>query len=110
MGDVIDVARDIQYQCTGRISCTCYRDTMVKEFKDVKNKFFLRMQVDNKPGVLAAIASVFGVHKVSISKVIQKVITLSLIHILRIENVKAIDAYIDRIDEMIERKGEWLWH
>ena len=33
------------------------------------------MQVDNKPGVLAAIASVFGVHKVSISKVIQKVIT-----------------------------------
>mgnify|MGYP003259499269 CR=1 FL=1 len=75
MGDVIDVARDIQYQCTGRISCTCYRDTMVKEFKDVKNKFFLRMQVDNKPGVLAAIASVFGVHKVSISKVIQKVIT-----------------------------------
>ena len=75
MGDVIDVARDIRYQCTGRISCTCYRDTPVKEFKDVKNKFFLRMQVDNKPGVLAAIASVFGVHKVSISKVIQKVIT-----------------------------------
>ena len=33
------------------------------------------MQVDNKPGVLAAIASVFGVHKVSISKVIQKRIT-----------------------------------
>ena len=30
--------------------------------------------------------------------------------LLRIENVKAIDAYIDRVDEMIERKGEWLWH
>ncbi|MGF0033395.1 homoserine dehydrogenase [Bariatricus sp. SGI.154] len=75
MGDVIDVVRDIQYHCTGRISCTCYRNTKVKEFKDVKNKFFLRMQVDNKPGVLAAIASVFGVHKVSISKVIQKIIT-----------------------------------
>ncbi len=27
----------------------------------------------------------------------------------RQENVKAIDAYIDRVDEMIERKGEWLW-
>lgn len=33
------------------------------------------MQVENKPGVLAAIASVFGVHKVSISKVVQKIIT-----------------------------------
>ena len=75
MGDVIDVVRDIQYHCTGRISCTCYRETKVKEFREVKNKFFLRMLVDNKPGVLAAIASVFGVHQVSISKVIQKIIT-----------------------------------
>ncbi|MCF2681564.1 coproporphyrinogen dehydrogenase HemZ [Faecalicatena contorta] len=30
--------------------------------------------------------------------------------LIRVENVKAIDAYIVRIDEMIERKGEWLWH
>ena len=75
MGDVIDVIRDIQYHCTGRISCTCYRSTKIKSFSEVKNKFFLRMQVDNQPGVLAAIASVFGTHKVSISKVGQKVIT-----------------------------------
>jgi oxygen-independent coproporphyrinogen-3 oxidase len=31
-------------------------------------------------------------------------------NLIRMENVKAIDAYIRRIDEMIERKGEWLWH
>jgi oxygen-independent coproporphyrinogen-3 oxidase len=30
--------------------------------------------------------------------------------LIRLENVKAIDGYISRIDEMIERKGEWLWH
>ena len=71
MGDVVDVIRDIQYHCTGRISCTCYRETPVKNFKEVKNKFYIRMLVDNKPGVLAAIASVFGVHKVSIARVIQ---------------------------------------
>ncbi len=29
--------------------------------------------------------------------------------LVRQENVKAIDAYIERVDEMIERKGEWLW-
>lgn len=29
--------------------------------------------------------------------------------LMRIENVKAIDAYISRIGEMTERKGEWLW-
>lgn len=75
VGDVIDVVRDIQYHCTGRINCTCYRKTPVKQFMDVNNKFFIRMQVENKPGVLAAIASVFGEHEVSISKVVQKIIT-----------------------------------
>lgn len=75
MGDVIDIIRDIQFSCIGRISCTCYKNTPVKSSDDVKNKFFVRMQVTNKPGVLARIASMFGEHKVSISKVIQKVIT-----------------------------------
>lgn len=31
-------------------------------------------------------------------------------NIVRIENVKNVDDYIVRIHEMIERKGEWLWH
>ena len=30
-------------------------------------------------------------------------------NLIRLENVKAIDAYIRRVREMIERKGEWLW-
>lgn len=75
MGDVIDVIRNIVCGCTGRITCTCYRDTPVKKFDDIRNKFFLRMQVDNQPGVLASIASVFGAHKVSINKVVQKIVT-----------------------------------
>ena len=72
MGDIIDVARDIQYHCNGRISCTCYKELPIKDFDDVKNKFFLRMQVKNQPGVLACIAKVFGDHKVSIARVVQK--------------------------------------
>ncbi len=31
-------------------------------------------------------------------------------NLIRIENVKNIEEYISRIDEMIERKGELLWH
>ena len=72
VGDVIDVARDLAYNCTGRISCTCYRQIPVKDFGEVQNKFFLRMQVKNRPGVLAQIAQVFGGHKVSIASVVQK--------------------------------------
>ena len=52
--------------------CTCYKDLPIKEFGQVKNKFFIRMQVANEPGVLAAIAEVFGDHKVSITRVVQE--------------------------------------
>lgn len=31
-------------------------------------------------------------------------------NLIRIENVRDVGEYISRIDEMIERKGEWLWH
>ena len=72
VGDIIDVARDLAYDCTGRISCTCYRQIPVKDFGEVENKFFLRMQVKNQPGVLAKIAQVFGEHMVSIARVVQK--------------------------------------
>jgi len=72
MGDVLEVMRNIRYSCTGRVSCTCYMDTPLKAFGDIKNKFFIRMQVENYPGVLASISKVFADHKVSIAKVIQK--------------------------------------
>lgn len=72
MGDIIDVARNLKYHCTGRISCTCYKTIPVKAFDEVENKFFLRMQVRNQPGVLACIAKVFGDHTVSIERVVQK--------------------------------------
>lgn len=75
MGDVIDVVRNIQYHCTGRIGCTCYHTIPVKKIQDVKNKFYIRLQSNDRLGELAVIASIFGQHKVSITKVLQKGIT-----------------------------------
>jgi len=72
VGDVLDVVRNLEYHCSGRIGCGCYREIQIKDFREVKNRFFLRMQVTNEPGVLAGIAKVFGDHKVSIERVIQR--------------------------------------
>lgn len=94
VGDVIDVARDLRYGCTGRISCTCYKELRVKEWGDVKNAFFIRMQVKNEPGVLAAIAHVFGGHKVSIARVVQEH-TLPEIAELVIVTEKVKEKYMD---------------
>lgn len=72
VGDMIDVARNIMYNCTGRIGCSCYKELPIKKIDDVKNKYFIRMQVEDKCGVLAAVAKVFGEHQVSIAQFIQK--------------------------------------
>lgn len=72
MGDVIDVARNIVHNCNGRIGCTCYKSIPIKNIDDTKCKYFLRMQVSDKPGVLASVASVLGNNDVGIDRVIQK--------------------------------------
>lgn len=38
----------------------------------MQSRYFLRLSVEDRPGVLAGIASVFGNNNVSISQVIQK--------------------------------------
>lgn len=72
VGDVFDIVRNLRFHCTGRIACTCYKELPIKKMEDCANRYFLRMQVTNRPGVLAAIASVFGKNQVSIQQLIQK--------------------------------------
>ena len=72
VGDVIDSARNIQYKCNGRINCTCYKQTPIKTIDDIESSYFLRLQAVDRPGVLAAIANVFGNNNVSIAQIIQK--------------------------------------
>ena len=72
MGDVIDTARNIMYDCTGRISCGCYKEIPIKKIDEISNKYFLRMVVANTPGVLANIASVFANNGVGLEKVLQQ--------------------------------------
>lgn len=72
MGDIIDVARNIQFHCCGRIHCTCYKNLPIKKIQEIESKYFLRMLVDDKPGVLAKIADTLGRNNVSIAQVVQK--------------------------------------
>lgn len=72
MGDVIDVMRNLVYNCCGRIGCSCYKNINVKKIDETKSKFFLRIQATDKSGVLANIASVLGNNDVSIAQVVQK--------------------------------------
>lgn len=71
-GDIIDTARNLLMGCTGRIGCTCYKELPVKAIDDIKSKYFIRLRVEDRPGVLAGVSGVLGNNGVSISQVIQK--------------------------------------
>lgn len=72
VGDVMDIARNIQYNCKGRIRCTCYKEIPIKSIDECSSSYFIRMQAQNRPGVLANIAGVFGESNVSIAQFVQK--------------------------------------
>lgn len=72
VGDLMAAARNIQHQECSRISCTCFYDKPIKAMGRTTSKFYLRLIVADRPGVLAAIAGVFGEGQVSLASVIQE--------------------------------------
>jgi homoserine dehydrogenase len=64
LGDLIDAARNLRTGAPGpapkRSSAT------VRPQADLRSAFYLSMDVADRPGVLAAVAKVFGDHNVSI--------------------------------------------
>lgn len=72
VGDIIDVCRNIVHNSCGKIGCCCYKHLNVKNIADTSSKFFLRLEIADRSGVLANIASVLGNSGVSIAQVVQK--------------------------------------
>lgn len=72
VGDIMEAARNLQHQDRGRISCTCFYEKPLKPMGSVVSKYYLRLIVADRPGVLAAIAGVFGEREVSLASVIQE--------------------------------------
>lgn len=72
VGDIIDVARNMQFGCNGRIGCSCYKDLPIKKIGDTHSSYYIRMKLEDRAGTLAALAGVFGSNDVSISVLLQK--------------------------------------
>lgn len=71
MGDVIEAARSIQADDT-LVGCTCVEDLAVLPISGLTSRYYVRMLVADRPGVLCATASVFAKHDVSIESLIQR--------------------------------------
>lgn len=68
--DIMTIASQIVMNNNMRPNCSCFTD---RDYVDeLKTGYYTRMNVINKPGVLAKIAAVFGNFGVSIESVLQK--------------------------------------
>ena len=71
VADIIDVSRDIVTHSFGRLNCTCYREKVLCPIEKTQSSYYVRLLVEDKPGVLGAIATAFGNADVSLQSVIQ---------------------------------------
>jgi len=73
VGDIIQIARYFDKNCKRPIyGCTCFMHKPLKPIDEINSKFYCLIDVKDRAGVLAKIASVFGENNVSIESMIQK--------------------------------------
>jgi homoserine dehydrogenase len=108
VGDVIETARHIGTGCLGVIGCTCNDQLRVRDIAQLTSRYYLRLEVADRPGVLAAVASVFGEHGVSIASVIQKRCegaTAEIVYVTHDATEASVRASLDEIErlDVVER-------
>lgn len=72
VGDIFEIIRNMAFDCCGRIGCTCYKELPLVPVEETYSKYFIRIRVEDRTGVLASIAAVFGNNSVSLEQVIQR--------------------------------------
>jgi len=72
VGDVVEAARNLQSSCTALVGCTCTEHHPVLDIAGLTTRYYMRLIVADKPGVLAATAKLFGDNGVSLESVIQR--------------------------------------
>jgi homoserine dehydrogenase len=71
VADIVEAARNWGCDARGRLN-DALEDAGVVDFSEVETRFFVRMQVADRPGALAQIATVFGAKGVSLESIVQK--------------------------------------
>ena len=72
VANIVDIARNIADNITPSEPLTILEDLHVRPMIDLETKYYLRLNVSDRPGVFAKIAKLLGEMQISISSVIQK--------------------------------------
>jgi homoserine dehydrogenase len=118
-GDVLDIARNLECRAHSRVPARGFRrvalsDAKLRDIGDHRGRFYLRLTVDDRPGVLGAVTSALGDNDVSIEQMFQEggwqrgkrsdtgpVSVVLLTHRATERNVRAALAVIERHDAIV---------
>lgn len=112
VADLVDVALNLKFGSHHRVPAfrtgRQYRNILTMD--DVATRYYLRLQVKDKPGVIAAIATILGKEKISISSFVQKerqnennVSLLILTHLANEKMIKRAILKIEKLDEVCDK-------
>ncbi len=112
VADIIDIGRSMSANCKNRLAAfrpgKLFRDILPMD--KTENRYYLRIQVKDVPGVIAQMSAILGNKKISISSFIQKegqsednVSLMILTHLTREELIKGAIAEIEAMKEVCEK-------
>ena len=109
MGDVLEVARHIQLGVPPIVGCTCTDQLPIVPMDNLETRYYIRLVVPDRTGVLACAAEVFAHHDVSLRSVMQEgtrerdaVNLIFVTHTACERNIRAALAELGAMDDMLQ--------
>ncbi|SES95446.1 homoserine dehydrogenase [Natronincola peptidivorans] len=105
VGDIISVIKDINCKNAAAHAIEEKSNRNIKPMGETEGEYYIRLIVNDKPGVLGTIASLFGKNNVSLSSVIQKgegVPSVSLVFITHFTKEADVQRAIEEIISLEE--------
>lgn len=114
VGDIIEIARTIHSDQFSPVPLLGYQIDQIetidlKKNEEIQSKYYFRVQVEDKPGVLAQISQIFAKYKISINAVLQNPATetfIPLMMILHETSQQKIEEAIQAINQLDFVKGK----
>ena len=72
MGDVLEVARRVEMGIGPILGCTCTDNLPIMPMESLRTRYYVRFNVADRPGVLAAMTKIFAQYGVSVHSVMQR--------------------------------------
>ena len=110
LGDLIDASHNLRAGGTGRASAL--GQAQIRSIDELTSQYYLSIDVEDRPGVLAAVAGAFGDHGVSIRSMEQDPLAtearlIFITHLARESDIQATIAVLREL-EVVDRIGSLL--